>query len=312
MPRVSTNGVELDVTEAGDGPLVVLCHGWPELAYSWRHQLPALAEAGFRAVAPDQRGYADSSRPEAIDDYDIVHLTDDLVGLLDRYGESSAVFVGHDWGSMVVWQMAQRFPERVRGVVGMSVPFLPRAPMRPTELWDRAFGDRFFYIRYFQKPGVAEAELGADPHATMRKLLWSASGDAPESRLGLLKAEGTGFLDGLSEPPTGLPPWLSEDDLAVFGSAFERSGFTGGINWYRNFDRNWELSEAWADRKVTMPALFVTGERDAVRKMAPEHFMAEWCTDFRGSTIVPEAGHWVQQERPAEVNRALLEFLRSL
>jgi pimeloyl-ACP methyl ester carboxylesterase len=315
VPTVSSNGIELQVTEAGERgrPLVVLCHGWPELAYSWRHQLPALADAGFHAVAPDQRGYGDSTRPDSIEDYDIAHLTGDLIGLLDHYGEEQAVFVGHDWGSMLVWQMAQRFPERVRAVVGMSVPFLPRTPMRPTELWRQAFGDRFFYILYFQEPGVAEAELGADARATMRQLLWSASGDAPESKLGLLKAEpDTGFLTGLAPAPAELPAWLTEDDVEVFGSTFARTGFTGGINWYRNFDRNWELSAEWAARKVTMPSMFVTGEKDAVRKMAPEHFMADWCTDFRGSTIVPGAGHWVQQERPAEVNRALLDFLASL
>ena len=278
------------MTEAGEGPLVVLCHGWPELAYSWRHQLPALAEAGYRAVAPDQRGYGASSRPEAIDEYDIVHLTDDLVGLLDHYGESQAVFVGHDWGSMVVWQMAQRFPERVRGVVGMSVPFLPRGSMPPTQLWRRAFGDRFFYILYFQEPGVAEAEFEDDVRATMRRILWSASGDAPAARLGGLPAAGTGFLTGLSDPPDELPAWLTENDVDTFASAFEGSGFAGGINWYRNFDRNWELSEPWAGRKVTMPSAFITGEVDPVRKFAPEGSMNEWCTDFRGSTIVSGAG----------------------
>src|SRR5215212_3447346 len=178
---ITTNGVDLHVVEAGEGPAVVLAHGFPELAYSWRHQIPALAAAGYHVIAPDQRGYGKSSRPDKIEDYDILHLTGDLLGLLDELGEEKAVFVGHDWGSMVVWQLSLLAPERVAGVVGMSVPFVPRGPMPPTQLMRQVLGDSFFYILYFQEPGVADADLGRDPATVMRRMLagLETSADTP-------------------------------------------------------------------------------------------------------------------------------------
>jgi pimeloyl-ACP methyl ester carboxylesterase len=309
---LATNGVELRITEAGDGPPVILAHGFPELGYSWRHQLPALAAAGFHAVAPDQRGYGDSSRPEAIEDYDIVHLTDDLLGVLDDLGEERAVFVGHDWGSMVVWQLALLHPERVAGVVGMSVPFLPRGPLPPIELMRKAFGDNFFYILYFQEPGVADADLARDPAATMRRMLAGLSGDPVGPGLsGLAEPDGRGFVDRLPEPD-GLPAWLSQEELDHYVDVFARTGFTGGVNWYRNFDRNWELTPQLAGAKVTVPSLFIGGSRDPVLVMSPPGIMDGWLEDHRGTVLVEGAGHWVQQEKPDEVNEALLSFLRGL
>ena len=308
---VKSNGIDLHVAEQGEGPLVVLCHGFPELWYSWRHQLPALAEAGYRAVAVDQRGYGGSSRPEAIEAYDIIELTDDLIGLLDALGEERAVFVGHDWGAPVVWNLALRAPERMNAVVGMSVPFLPRGPMPPTKLFKAAFGDGFFYILYFQAPGIADAELGADPRLFLRKMLWTLSGEAPPGAYKPAPYQGIGFLDVMSDTDQ-LPPWLSGADLDYFVEEFTRTGFTGGLNWYRNFDRNWERTEDLAGRKVDIPALFVAGERDPVLVMASPAGMAEWVPDLRGTVILPGAGHWVQQERPAEVNAALVEFLAGL
>jgi pimeloyl-ACP methyl ester carboxylesterase len=312
--RVKTNGVELDVLDAGQGPLVVLCHGFPELAFSWRHQLPALAAAGYRALAPDQRGYGGSSRPDAVDDYDIVHLTDDIVGLLDWAGAERAVVVGHDWGSMVAWGMAQRHPDRVAGVVGMSVPFIPRGERPPIEVLRYLLGDQFFYILYFQAPGVADAELGADPARTLRRLYASASGSdrRPEELAELVSADdGRGFVERLREPET-LPGWLSADELGVFVDGFTRSGFTGPINWYRNMDRNWELSADLAENRIEMPALFITGAGDPVLAMTPPSLMDGWVTDLRGSLSLDGAGHWVQQEKPTEVNDALLRFLHDL
>lgn len=314
---VATNGIELAVTEAGEGFPVVLCHGFPELGYSWRHQLPALADAGFHAIAPDLRGYGGSSKPEPIEQYDIVHLTDDMVGLLDTLGEQRAVFVGHDWGAPVVWTLAQRAPERVAAVVGMSVPFLPRAPGPPTEIFRHVFTDTFFYMLYFQEPGVADADLGADPATTMRRFLCAIGGEAIESSggasLGDLAGalDGRGFVERLSEPDQ-LPSWLSQAELDHYSEVFARTGFTGGLNFYRNLDRNWELTEDLADTKVEMPALFIGGAADPVLVMSPPSSMEGWVTDLRGTVIVDGAGHWVQQERPADVNRALLEFLGSL
>jgi len=310
--RIPTNGIDLHVVEAGEGFPVVLAHGFPELAYSWRHQIPALAEAGYHAIVPDQRGYGRSDRPDAIEDYDIHHLTDDLLGVLDHLGEERAVFVGHDWGSLVVWQMALLHPERVAGVVGMSVPFIPRAPMPPIELMRMAFGDRFFYILYFQEPGVADAELARDPGETMRRMLGGLRLRRSETELaGLAAPDGRGFVDRLP-PVEELPAWLSEDELAHYTAEFSRTGFTGGINWYRNFDRNWETTAQLEGAKVSVPSAFITGADDPVGVMSPTSVMDGWLEDHRGTTTIEGAGHWVQQEKPDEVNAALLAFLSTL
>ena len=310
--RIATNGVELEVTDEGSGPLVVLCHGFPELAYSWRHQVPALVEAGYRVLAPDQRGYGGSSRPEPIEAYDIEHLTADLLGLLDDAGEEKAVFVGHDWGAVVVWEMAQLHPERMHGVVGMSVPFVPRGEVPPVVGMRQVFGETFFYVVYFQDPGVADADLAADPARTMRRFLAGMSRrDDPGARARMVAPYGMGMVDRLPEA-RGLPDWLSQSELDHYTEVFARTGFTGGLNWYRNLDRNWALLEPVGARKVDIPALFLTGADDPVASWMPASIMDGWLTDLRGSLSLPGAGHWVQQERPAEVNEALLAFLGSL
>lgn len=310
---VHTNGIDMHVVEAGAGPLVVLCHGFPELSYSWRHQVPALAAAGYRAVAPDQRGYGGTTRPDEIEVYDILHLTDDLLGLLDALGQERAVFVGHDWGAPVAWTLALRAPERVAGVVGMSVPYTPRAPIPPTRIWKRMFADAWFYILYFQEPGVADAELGRDTATTMRRLLCAIGGGQDAAALALLTGarDGRGLVERLPEPDR-LPAWLPRADLDHYVEVFGRTGFTGGLNWYRNFDRNWELTPELAGARVGVPAAFVAGESDPVLAMVPVDPMREWVTDLRDVVLVPGAGHWVQQEAPAEVNAALLAFLRGL
>jgi len=300
------------VIDEGNGPAVVLAHGFPELAFSWRHQIPALAEAGYRVIAPDQRGYGRSSRPEKIDDYDILHLTGDMVGLLDELGEEKAVFVGHDWGSMVVGQLALLAPERVAGVVGMSVPFLPRGPMPPLQMMKQAFGDSFFYILYFQDPGVADADLGRDAATTMRRLLSGVKADAGAAPEIMASAnDGRGFVDRIPEP-TQLPDWLTQHELDFYSNEFARTGFTGGINWYRNFDRNWELTPQLDGAKVEVPSLFIGGALDPVITMSPPGIMDGWLSDHRGTVLIDDAGHWVQQEKPAESNAALLTFLRAL
>jgi pimeloyl-ACP methyl ester carboxylesterase len=309
---VAVNGVALQVTEAGEGPLVVLAHGFPELARSWRHQIPALAAAGYHVVAPDQRGYGGSSRPEGVTDYDIEHLVGDLLGLADEAGAERAVFVGHDWGSMVVWSLAQRHPERVAGVMGMSVPFLARPSRPPTEIFRFLFGENFFYMRYFQEPGVADADLGRDPATTMRRFLAGLSAGNGGGSLGELVtlADGRGMVERLPEPDA-LPDWLSPAELDAYVEAFARSGFTGGINWYRNLDRNWELGATLPDR-IDVPAAFVAGASDPVLVMTPYQGMEARIPDLRAVTIVDGAGHWVQQEKPDEVTDALLAFLGGL
>jgi pimeloyl-ACP methyl ester carboxylesterase len=301
----------MHVAEQGDGPPVVLCHGFPELWYSWRHQLAALSAAGYHAIAPDQRGYGQTDRPSAIDAYDIVNLTGDLIGLLDALGEKRAVFVGHDWGANVVWQLALLAPERVAGVVGMSLAFLPRTPIPPTQVLDALFADRFMYILYFQEPGRADEELGRDVRRTMSRALVDLSGDAPPGSGRRATLDLAGWLEGMSDP-AALPPWLTAEDLDYFVDEFSRTGFTGGLNWYRNLDRNWELAAALQGAKVEVPALFVAGERDAVLRLTPLEIMDGWVPNLRGTLILPGAGHWVQQERPDEVNAAILGFLKEI
>jgi len=310
---IDVNGIDLRVVEAGAGPLVVLCHGFPELSHSWRHQLPALAEAGYHAVAPDMRGYGGSSRPDAVDAYDILHLTGDILGLMDVLGEERAVLVGHDWGAPVVWNLAVREPGRVRGVVGMSVPYTPRSQHPPTAIWTRLFGDNWFYILYFQEPGVADADLGRDAATTLRRLMCAVAGVPSAESLALMTGprDGRGMVDRLPEP-AGLPDWLPPADLDHYVSVFARTGFTGGLNWYRNFDRNWELTPELAGARVEVPALFVAGEGDPVLVMASLDAMREQVTDLRDVVVVPGAGHWVQQEKPDEVNAAVLGFLAGL
>jgi epoxide hydrolase A/B len=308
---ISTNGITMHVALQGDGPLVVLCHGFPELWYSWRHQIEALAGAGYRVAAPDQRGYGQTDRPDAIADYDIIHLTDDLLGLLDALGEERAVFVGHDWGAPVVWNLSLRAPSRVRGVVGMSVPFLPRGDVDPITTFDAIFGDNFFYMLYFQEPGVADADLGRDPRDTLRRFMVAISGEGAGGAFRVLPRHGTRLADWLPEPKA-LPPWLTPADLDYYVGEFERTGFTGGLNWYRNLRRNWELTEHLAKTKVEAPALFVAGELDPVVAMASPAGMDEWVPNLRGKVMLPGTGHWTQQERPAEVNAALIEFLSGL
>jgi pimeloyl-ACP methyl ester carboxylesterase len=307
---VATNGIELHLLEAGEGPLVVLAHGFPELAYSWRHQLPALAAAGFRAIAPDMRGYGRSTQPTETTDYDIIHLTGDLLGVMDDAGAEKAVVVGHDWGSIVSWSMATLAPERLRGVVGMSVPFLPRGPMPPTQLMRAVMGDSFFYILYFQEPGVAEADLGRDAAVTMRRML-AGVGSSEGNPGDAMANDGRGFVDRIADPAQ-LPDWLTQEELDHYVAEFSRTGFRGGVSWYRNLDRNWEIMEPQGQDKVSVPSLFVTGSRDPVMLMSPPTVMDGWLTDHRGTLVVPDAGHWVQQERPDDVNDALLGFLSSL
>ncbi len=313
--QVPTNGVELHVAVAGppDGPPVVLCHGFPELWYSWRHQLDALGDAGYRAVAPDLRGYGGSSHPRAVNDYGSDQLTADLCGLLDHYGWESAAFSGHDWGSMVVWEMGRLHPGRVSSICNMSVPY-SNAPGPPTQIFKHLFGDRFFYMLYFQDIGPAEAEFDADPRRFVRTMLYAAGGEGMADASALLSdapAEGTKFLDILTPAPDVLPGWLTEHDVDVYVEGLTRGGLFGPVSYYRNIDANWGRAKDIPASVYTMPTAFVAGSLDPVNFMMPgaAEAMAETLPDFRGATVIEGAGHWVQQERPAEPNAALLSFL---
>ena len=317
---VETNGLRMHVAEAGRGPLVILCHGFPESWYSWRHQLTALADAGFHAVAPDMRGYGGTDRPEAIDQYTLFHLTGDIIGLVGALGEQTAVVAGHDWGAPVAWHAALFRPDLFRAVIGLSVPFIPRRNTRPTTTMPKT-DDAMFYQLYFQEPGVAEAELERDPRHTLRSVLYWGSGDARREAIkvggggaAMVRRDG-GFLAGREAPAT-LPPWLSEADVDVYAGAFARTGFRGGLNWYRNIDRSWELLAPWSGAKVTIPALYVTGDRDVVMSFRGMEMLLPALTmlvpELRETIILPGCGHWTQQERPDEVNAAMLKFLAAI
>jgi pimeloyl-ACP methyl ester carboxylesterase len=322
---IESNGIRLNIAEQGKGPLVLLCHGFPESWYSWRHQIDALAAAGFHAVAPDMRGYGKSDRPEAIDQYTIFHLVGDLVGLLDAREAPTAVIVGHDWGANIAWQAARLRPDRFRAVVALSVPFRPRGPVRPTSVMPRT-ADAQFYQLYFQEPGVAEAELERDPRITVRNMLYGASGEGAAAiraaaassgaspDLGMVP-KGGGFLRGAGAPAT-LPAWLSEADIDFYAAEFKRSGFRGPLNYYRNVDRNWELMAAFTGVKVTVPALYVAGDRDMVVSFpGTAELLAnlkQFVPALRDIQMLPGCGHWTQQERAGEVSAAIIDFVRGL
>ena len=316
---VETNGIRMHIAEQGEGPLVLLCHGFPESWYSWRHQMTALADAGFHAVAPDMRGYGQTDCPAEIDQYTLLHLVGDMVGLVGALNERTAVIAGHDWGAPVAWHSALLRPDLFRGVIGLSVPYRPRSPVRPTTRMPQT-DDAVFYQLYFQAPGVAEAELERDVRLTIRNVLYSGSGDGPHGDrstpggVGMVPRSG-GFLSRMRPPPS-LPAWLTEADVDFYAGEFSRTGFRGGLNWYRNIDRSWELLAPFSGAVVPVPALYVAGDRDLVVAFPGMDKLIEGLKSFvpqlRRTIMLPGCGHWTQQERAAEVNAAMVEFLRAL
>jgi soluble epoxide hydrolase/lipid-phosphate phosphatase len=310
---VNTNGIRMHLAQAGAGFPVVLCHGFPELWYSWRHQLNALADAGFRAIAPDQRGYGDTDCPAPIEAYTQKQIVADVIGMLDALAITKCVIVGHDWGGMTAWNAALMYPERIERVIGINTPFIPRAPMKPTDAMRAMSAGGFHYILYFQTPGVAEAELERDVARTLSGFYQDPPKIDPATIRntvpGVFGAAGGGILDKLSAGPHG--KFLTDEDFAVFVAAFKKTGFRGGLNWYRNIDRNWEESAAFAQR-VEAPALMITAELDAVLRPEMAEGMSTWVPNLRKTVLVKGSGHWTQQEKPAEVNRAILEFLADL
>lgn len=317
LKTLEVNGLRMQVATQGDGPLVLLCHGFPELWISWRAQLAALAKAGYRAVAPDMRGYGGTTAPDDPAAYTVLHLVGDMVELvkqLGEIGETSAVIVGHDWGAPVAWNAAMLRPDIFRGVVGMSVPFSPPGPVDLLAALKKA-GVATFYMQYFQTPGVAEKELERDVAASIRLINFNGSGDSPDrTAFGMLQP-GHGFLTDLVEPDTR-PSWLSADDLAYYVTEFSRTGFRGGLNWYRNITRSWELLAPWRGVVIRQPSMFIAGARDDILKFpsSPSQIanFTHTLPQLRGCHIVDGAGHWIQRERPEIVNDLLVTFLNNL
>lgn len=311
----TVNGIRLHTVEVGDGPLVLLVHGFPESWYSWRHQLPVLAEAGYRAVALDVRGYGRSAAPPRIEDYAMVRLVGDLIGLIDALGEDRAVLVGHDWGAPIVWNTALLRPERIVGVAGLSVPYNPRGSVAPLTAMRSLGGAEQFYIEYFQEPGVAEAEIEADVAGWLEGFYFTISGearlDAPS--VGLVPY-GHQLRERFQPRSPGTMAWMTDDDLAFYVAEFERTGLTGGLNRYRNVDRDWADLAAWTHAPIEVPSMFIGGDRDGptlLGRGAISRFEQNLPRLWR-SEILPGCGHWTQQERPAQVNELLRGFLDSL
>lgn len=312
---VSTNGIRMRIAEMGSGPLVIFLHGFPESWYSWRHQLGALAAEGFHAVAPDLRGYGETDRPTAVEDYDIRNLTADVVGLIDALGERTAIVVGHDWGSIVAWNCLLLHPSRFTGLVAMSVPYGGRPNRSPIETMRERYKDDFYYITYFQEPGVAEAEFDANPRAILSRLYLSPDSPRETAEVTDPKRAAGGWTVRLGAAK-GLPPWLTQQDLDYYVGEFTRSGFRGGINYYRNLHRNWETTPQLSGATIAQPVLFVAGAKDVViRGASAEQLsksMGAVAKDLRHVTLIPDAGHWVQQERPDETNAVLIRFLKDV
>ena len=309
---IETNGISMYIAEAGSGPLVLLCHGWPESWYSWRHQLTALAEAGYHAVAPDMRGYGNTDKPHDIDQYTLLHLVGDMVGAVSALGRTEAAVVGHDWGAPVAWHCALLRPDIFKAVAALSVPHRPRRPVQPTSVMPQTDG-AIFYQLYFQEPGVAEREFESDVRGTIMKLLIGVGGSGASEGAGMVPRAG-GWL--ASRPaPESLPPWLTQSDIDTYTEEFTCAGFRGGLNWYRNIDRNWQLLAPWAGAKIGVPALYVIGDHDLVYRfpgmdqLIPQ--LKEHIPQLRETIILEGCGHWTQQERPDEVNAALISFLKN-
>lgn len=318
---ISTNGITLHALTEGidrDGPLLVLVHGWPELAYSWRHQIAPLAAAGYRVCAIDVRGYGQSDRPAAVQAYAMTEHVADILGVIDHYGAGSATLIGHDWGGPIVWNAALAHPERINAVAGLSVPYFRRAPIPPLALWDKIYTarERFFYQVYFQKEGVAEAAFEADHWASLSKIYYAMCGDAARNG-DVWPAIGVNepVLDHMSAPEP-FPSWLSAAELDFFASAFRQTGFRGAFNRYRNIDHDYHALPNYGVDRISQPATFIAGALDLVRGMVPGRdafeFADELLDDCRGVTLIDDAGHWIQQERPDEVTAALLAFLKGL
>ncbi|HCK84245.1 MAG TPA: alpha/beta hydrolase [Hyphomonadaceae bacterium] len=318
---IESNGMRVRAAVQGEGPLVLMVHGFPESWYSWRHQMAPLAAAGFTACAIDVRGYGGSDKPHEVEAYSMANMCADVAGVIDALSPNApAVLVGHDWGAPIVWHTAVLHARKVRAVAGLSVPYYALPPMPLSRIFKAMYTDqgKFFYMAYFQDEGVAEAELEADVRGTLRRMYYAASADSNGRWGGGDKLVGEPLLQGLPDPDP-FPSWLTAADIDYFVGEFERSGFRGPINRYRNFERDWEMMNNVADRKVHQPSLFIAGAQDMVLKMFGDGnvdtlvaTMRDQLTDFRGAHIVPGAGHWVQQEAPDATTGHLIDWLAQL
>ncbi len=312
MQTIRSGAIDIAVDVQGEGPLVILMHGWPELGLSWRHQVPALVAAGYRVAVPDMRGYGASGKPAEIGAYTLDIIADDMAAVAHALGAARWVAVGHDWGAPVAWRCALRFPTEVAAVFCLSVPHSGPPPIPFFDIIEKRYPDQFFYMRYFQQEGVAEAEFeAAGWEAALKRVYWMGSGPGVAARSGRHVPRDSTMLASVDDPPPGPLPFMSDEELAAYAAAFRAGGFRGPLNWYRNFPQNAADARAYGDNVIRQPAGFLAGDREMVLKMLPGQLenLREKCADLRAEISLPGAGHWVQQERPHEVNAALIAFL---
>ena len=302
---VKSTEINMEVFEQGDGFPVILAHGFPELAYSWRYQIPALAEAGYRVIAPNQRGYGATDKPESVEAYDLQHLCGDMAGLMDTLGIEKAVFVGHDWGGPVVWNMPLYHPDRVAGVMGMSVPFQPRGPGDPVAFMEEMFGPDMYIVHFNRQPGVADAAFDSDPRRFLTNVFRQKGWVGQESRPSNDGSSfGVSLVAAMEITDPGGEALMTDEELEVFIEAFSKGGFTGPINWYRNITRNWEIS-ADLPQKIDVPCGIIYGAYDIVPKGGD---VSAYVPNLESITF--ECGHWIQQEKVEETNQFLINWLK--
>ena len=309
------NDVKIYAIEQGEGPLVIMVHGWPESWYSWRHQIQPIADMGYKVIAIDVRGYGNSSKPLEIEKYDMLSLIGDLIKIIQKEKSKKAILIGHDWGAPICWNTAALHPDKVKAVIGLSVPHAKRGKISNIELWRQLYKEKFFYQLYFQKEGVAEKELEKDIAKSLRKIYFSGSGEGRDARVRTNPDKNSSFLDGLIDPKP-FPKWLSQKDLNFYVKQFEKSGFRGPINRYRNQDRDWKNIPELSNLTIEVPSFFIGGGKDAIRKFIKDYDAYEnpgkYCNNFYGKLIIDDVGHWVQQEAPEKTTQGILNFLNKL
>lgn len=308
---LQVNDLRYHLVSCGTGPLVLFTHGFPESWYSWRNQLPALAQAGYRAVAVDMPGYGETDKPSDIERYNQVAITDDMADIATALGYETFISVGHDWGAPTAWHTALRFPDRVRAVVGMSIPYGGRSQTPSIAGFKKLFKDCFFYMLYFQEPGVAEQELEADIPRFLRSFWWSSSVEGNGGFDTSKVSPDKGLFDALPDPKR-LPAFIDAEEADFYRKEFERNGLRGPINYYRNLDRNWELSESYQEANVTQPSMFLYGDCDPIPFVGGDFKRMQKNFPKLETHLIENCGHWTQQEQPDIVNQHLINFLDNL
>ena len=309
------NNINIYAKEIGEGPLVIMVHGWPESWYSWRHQLKPIADLGYKVLAIDVRGYGQSSKPYEVEKYDMLSLVSDIINIINKENVENAILIGHDWGAPICWSTAALHPDKIKAVIGLSVPHARRGSISNIELWRQIYKDNFFYQTYFQAEGVAEKELEKDIGSSLRKIYYWISAEGHDAKVRTNFDKDSELLDGLIDPDP-FPNWLSSNDLDFYINEFKNSGFRGPINRYRNQDRDWEKIPELSTLQIEVPSFFIGGGKDSVRKFLKGYDMYENpgknCTNFYGKLIIEEAGHWVQQEAPQKTTDGIISFLKKI